>query len=82
MHRIIFTALGLLALASAGAANPTHCTTREDPALQRWVTEYTDGSRAVTRWDAGLQRYDTDITKPPQGDKAPRGWLAPGKAPR
>jgi hypothetical protein len=71
MHRIILAALCRLALASAGAASTTHCTTREDPAFQRWVTECTDGGRAITRWDAGLQCYSTDITKAPQGDQPP-----------
>jgi hypothetical protein len=79
MYILMLIALLLAPIAHAG---DVRCTTREDPALKRWVTECTDGARAVTRWDAGLQRYYTDITKPPQGDKPPRGWPGPGKAPR
>jgi hypothetical protein len=75
---VLLTLVPLIAFASGTA----RCTTREDPALQRWVTECTDGSRAITRWDAGLQRYRTDITKAPQGDQAPRGWPKAGKVQR
>jgi hypothetical protein len=38
--------------------------------------------RCTTREDAAFKRYRTDVTKVPQGDKAPRGWPVPGKAPR
>jgi hypothetical protein len=82
MRSLMLAALGLLALASAGAASTTHCTTREDPAFKRWVTECSDGSRAVTRYDETFNRYRTDVITPPKGNKPPYGWPVPGKVPR
>jgi hypothetical protein len=55
---------------------------REDLAFNRWATECIDGARAITRYDASLNRYGTDVINPPQGDKTPQGWPKPGKAPR
>jgi hypothetical protein len=46
------------------------------------LQEGINGARAITKWDAGLQRYRTDVTKAPQGDQAPQGWPVPGKAPQ
>ena len=77
---IVFALLALMPLI-ADAGGMARCITREDPALQRWVTECTDGSRAITRYDAPFNRYRTDVITPPQGDKLPRGWPVPGKAP-
>jgi hypothetical protein len=72
----------LLALISPARSSTTHCTTREDPAFKRWVTECTDGSRAVTRYDEAFKTYRTDVITPPKSDKPPHGWPVPGKAPR
>lgn len=68
---IVFALLTLMPLI-ADAGGTGRCTTREDPALKRWVTECTDGARAITKWDNGLQRYTTDIVREPQGKQAPR----------
>ncbi len=64
------------------ASDTTRCTTWEDAQAQRSVTTRTDGSRAVTKYDAQAQPWRTDIVRAPKGDKAPRGWSTPGKAPR
>jgi len=45
------------------------CTTRYDAAFDRYVTECTDGSRAVTRYDKQFQRWRTDVTKPGAASK-------------
>jgi hypothetical protein len=82
MHMVMLLALLTLAPLMAHAGETARCTTREDPAFKRWVTECSDGARAISRWDAGLRRYRTDITKVPQDDTPPRGWPRPGKAPR
>ena len=82
MYTIIEVALLTLAPLIADAGGTARCTTREDPQFKRWVTECSDGARAITRYDAQLKRYRTDITKPSPGDKPPRGWSTPGKAPR
>jgi hypothetical protein len=64
MSTIVLIVLLTLAplIAHAGAVR---CTTREDPGLQRSVTECTDGSRAISKWDAGLQRWQSNVVKPP-----------------
>jgi hypothetical protein len=72
----------ILALASPALADTTHCTTREDAEAKRLITTCTDGSRAVSRYDAQAQRWYTDIVREPKGDKTPKGWPTPGKAPR
>jgi hypothetical protein len=82
MRSLIVAAVFMLALAGAGAASTTTCTTREDPAFKRWVTECSDGARAATRYDAAFKRYQTDIVWPPTGDRPPAGWPSPGKPPR
>jgi hypothetical protein len=81
MRYLLITAL-LLALVSPALGDTTHCTTREDRALHRWVTECSDGSRSVTRYDDQLKRFYTDVVTPPKSDKPPHGWPVPGKAPR
>jgi hypothetical protein len=43
MIRLICMTLLGLSLATVSAAATVHCTTREDPALKRWVTTCTDG---------------------------------------
>jgi hypothetical protein len=82
MERLILASLLMLALVSPALADTARCTTRYDEGLQRWLTTCTDGSRAITRWEHGLQRYYTDVITPPKGEKPPRGWSGPGKAPR
>jgi hypothetical protein len=81
MPYLLITAL-LLALVSPALGSTTHCTTREDPAFKRWVTECSDGSRSVTRYDEAFKRFQTDVVTPPKGDKPPHGWPVPGQAPR
>jgi hypothetical protein len=46
----------LLGLVSPGMALEVHCTTTEDALLTQLVTVCSDGTRAVSRWDALLQR--------------------------
>jgi hypothetical protein len=65
MRQLLMIGGMLLGLLSRSAwAGPVHCTTHEDPAFKRWVTECTDGSRAVTRYDEQFQRWRTEVTKP------------------
>jgi hypothetical protein len=79
MFTTILIALLTLAPLIVDAGGTARCTTREDPALQRWVTECTDGARAITKYDEQFQRYRTDVITPPQGDKPPRGWPKPSR---
>jgi ferric-dicitrate binding protein FerR (iron transport regulator) len=52
MRQMMSSTALLVLLSGSGWSGPTvHCTTREDQAFQRWVTECSDGSRAVTRYD-------------------------------
>ena len=60
---IILTALGL-SLVLANHAGAVTCHTYQDVAWQRWVTECSDGSRAVTRFDEQVKRWRTEVTKP------------------
>ena len=54
---------GLLAFTavSAWAGGPSRCMTRWDEGFKRYLTEGTDGSRAVCRHDAGLKSWRADI---------------------
>jgi hypothetical protein len=61
---------------TAFAGDPVRCTTQEDAQFKRLITECTDGSRAVSRYDAQLKRRRSEITKPGPGEK-PRGWDSP-----
>jgi hypothetical protein len=47
MLSMILLALLTLAPLIADAGGTAHCTTREDPAFKRWVTECSDGARAI-----------------------------------
>jgi hypothetical protein len=62
---ILMLSLGLAAdigiPISALAGDPVHCTTREDCQFKRLMTECTDGTRAMSRYDAQFQRWRTDI---------------------
>ena len=60
---IILTALGL-SLVLANHAGAVTCHTYQDVAWQRWVTECSDGSEAVTRYDEQGKRWRTEVTKP------------------
>ena len=71
-------ALGL-GLASASLAGTVHCTTREDPAFNRLVTECSDGSRAVTRYDEQFNKWRTEITLAPGTDRGRRDSRTPGR---
>jgi len=41
-----------------------HCTTREDLAFKHWMTECSDGSQAVTRYNEQVKQWRTEVTKP------------------
>jgi hypothetical protein len=77
MYTTILVALLTLAPLLTDAGGTARCMTREDPAFKRWVTECTDGARAITKWNAGLQRCHTDINKVPNSDTPPKGWPKP-----
>jgi hypothetical protein len=54
--------LGLLS--SSACAGPVHCTTREDLAFKHWMTECSDGSQAVTRYNEQVKQWRTEVTQP------------------
>jgi hypothetical protein len=82
MSTIIMLAGWLMLTPLMAYAGDVRCTTREDPELQRWLTECSDGARAITRYDEAFKRYQTDIVRPPKGDQPPRGGPTPGKRPQ
>jgi hypothetical protein len=62
----------LFALLGMTVANPTvagtlQCTTYEEKTLQRWHTICDDGTRAVSRYNTVLDRWETTITTKPRG---------------
>jgi hypothetical protein len=61
---------------TALACDAVRYTTRDDAQFKRLITGCTDGSRAVSRYDAQLKRWRSEITKPGPGEK-PRGWDRP-----
>jgi hypothetical protein len=61
---------------SALAGDHVPCTTREDRQFKRLITTCTDGSRAVSRYDAQLKRWRTDVTTRGPGEKL-RQWPNP-----
>jgi hypothetical protein len=64
MRQMMSSTALLVLLSGSGWSGPTvHCTTREDQAFQRWVTECSDGSRAVTRYDEQVKQWRTEVTK-------------------
>jgi hypothetical protein len=63
----IVVALGL-GLVSTSLAGTVTCHTYHDEALQRLVTTCSDGSRAVTRYDEELQRWQTQIFPGPRNN--------------
>ncbi len=82
MFSMILLAVLTLAPLMAHAGGTARCTTWEGPVFHRWLTECTDGSRAVTKYDAQFRRYRTDVITPLKGEKPRKGWPTPGKAPR
>jgi len=61
---------GLLTLLRLALVNPTwagtlQCTTYEEKTLQRWHTICNDGTRAVSRYNRVLNRWETTITTSP-----------------
>jgi hypothetical protein len=60
----------LLVLLGLALVNPTlagtlYCTTYEEKTLQRWHTICDDGTRAVSRYNTLLDRWETTITASP-----------------
>jgi hypothetical protein len=74
-HTIITLAL-LLALASPALAGPVRCTTYEEKTLGRLQTLCDDGSRAISRYNTTLDRWETIVSAPPP-DQTCRGRLNP-----
>jgi hypothetical protein len=66
----------VLMLAAAPWLPPpgVRCQTYEEKSLQRWQTICSDGTRAVSTWNATLERWDTAVTSPtpPRRDTRPR----------
>jgi len=58
----------LLGLASTSLADTGRCTTTENTILNSLETICDDGSRAISRWDSLLQRWET-IVQPAPGTK-------------
>src|SRR5919108_3996006 len=56
-----------LALANSALAGMLHCTTYEEKTLRRWHTICDDGTRAVSRYNKVLDRWETAITTSPRG---------------
>ena len=55
----------LLLLATPVLAGPVRCQTYEGRSLGRWQTLCSDGTRATSRWNTVLDRWETTITPPP-----------------
>jgi hypothetical protein len=55
--------LGVMSPALAGTV---HCTTYEEKTLERWHTICDDGTRAVSRYNHILDRWETTITESPR----------------
>jgi hypothetical protein len=54
-----------LAIVNPTLAGTLHCTTYEEKTLQRRHTICDDGSRAVSRYNTVLDRWETTITASP-----------------
>ncbi len=78
MRRLLITRALLLGLASTSLDGTVACHTYNDAELKRLVTICSDGSRAVTRYDAELQRWNTQVITP-QDRQAPAGLAGPRK---
>ncbi len=68
MHGLAMTAglMILLGLTSPGLTATVRCTTYEDKTLQRWHTICADGTRAVSRYNRILDRWETTMTESPR----------------
>lgn len=66
--RLIPVLVMLLGLGPAhvGITETVRCTTYEDKTLQRWHTICDDGTRAVSRYNQLLDRWETMITESPR----------------
>jgi hypothetical protein len=58
----------LVVLASPALAGTVRCTTTENTLLNYLETLCSDGTRAVSRWNAILERWETTITTSPRRD--------------
>jgi len=54
-----------IALATPALASPVRCMTYEERSMSRWQTLCGDGSRAVSRWNTVLNRWETTVMPPP-----------------
>jgi hypothetical protein len=75
MRRTILTALFIVALVNPALAGTGRCTTYYERTLDRWQTLCDDGTRAVSRYNKVLDRFETTITASPRPDC--RGHLNP-----
>jgi len=73
--RVLLTLALLLTLTSPGLAGSVRCTTYEERTMGRLQTICSDGTRAVSRWNSVLDRWDTTITESPR--KACTGQMDP-----
>jgi hypothetical protein len=55
-----------LALTNPALAGMLHCTSYDEKTLQRWQTICADGTRAVSRYNTVLDRWETTITVSPR----------------
>jgi hypothetical protein len=67
MNTWTLLALWFTLVSPTGGAT-VHCTTRENTILQRLETLCDDGTRAISRWNAVLERWETTITTSPRRD--------------
>jgi hypothetical protein len=66
INRLPVTMALLLALASAAWAGPAvRCQTYPEPTLGRLQTLCSDGTRAISRYNTVLDRWETTVTPPP-----------------
>ena len=66
LTRALLPLVLVLTLVSPAGAATVHCTTRENTIRQRWETLCDDGTRAISRWNATLERWETTITESPR----------------
>jgi hypothetical protein len=61
----ILAALLIVSMASPALAGPVRCQTYPEPTMGRLQTLCDDGSRATSRWNTVLDRWDTTVTPSP-----------------
>jgi hypothetical protein len=66
MRRTILAALLPVALSSLALGDTGRCVTYEQKTMEQWHTICDDGTRAVSRYNKGLNRYETTITESPK----------------